>query len=98
LGSIKFETALSRLETLVNHLEKGDLPLEQSLKLFEEGVRLSQSCTRLLNEAEKKVEMLLHDKEGAPQHQPYPSDEMKEDITSDDLLSPSSHSDEEGTE
>jgi len=75
LGSIKFEAALSRLETLVNSLEKGDLSLEQSLKVFEEGVRLSQNCERLLNEAEKKVEMLIHDKEGKPQTRPYPSND-----------------------
>ena len=86
MGSIKFEAALSRLETLVNNLEKGDLSLEKSLKVFEEGVRLSENCVRLLSEAEKKVEMLLHDKEGKPETRPYHSPNSP---TSDDAISDS---------
>jgi exodeoxyribonuclease VII small subunit len=64
LANLKFEAALSRLEELVGSLEKGDLSLEESLKIFEEGVRLSKNCTKILDEAEKKVELLIHDKEG----------------------------------
>jgi len=55
----KFEECLQRLETIVQQLERGDLPLEQALKLFEEGVELSDSCRRELEEAEGKVEILL---------------------------------------
>jgi exodeoxyribonuclease VII small subunit len=64
MAQFKFEDALARLETIVGQLEKGDLPLEESLKIFEEGVRLSKNCLKLLNEAERKVEILLQDKDG----------------------------------
>jgi exodeoxyribonuclease VII small subunit len=59
-----FEVSLARLEEIVKKLEKGDLPLEQSLKLFEEGVKLARVCNKRLEEAERKVEILLKDKEG----------------------------------
>jgi len=55
----KFEECLQRLEQIVDELEKGNAPLEQALKLFEEGVTLSSSCRRELEEAEGKVEILL---------------------------------------
>jgi len=57
----KFEECLQRLEVIVKEMEKGDLPLEQSLKLFEEGVLLSASCRKELEEAEGKIEILLKD-------------------------------------
>lgn len=59
---IKFEKAMARLEEIVQSLEKGDIPLEDSLKIFEEGIRLSQVCMARLDEAEKKVEILMKDK------------------------------------
>ncbi len=55
----KFEDCLQRLEKIVDELEKGDLPLEQALKLFEEGMELSNSCRKELESAEGKVEILL---------------------------------------
>ncbi len=55
----KFEDGLQRLEQIVDELEKGNVPLEQALKLFEEGVKLSASCRGELEEAEGKVEVLL---------------------------------------
>jgi len=55
----KFEECLQRLEKIVNELEKGEVPLEQSLKLFEEGMQLSNSCRKELEDAEGKVEILL---------------------------------------
>ena len=55
----KFEDSLKRLEDIVNKLEEGDLVLEESLKLFEEGIKLSRLCTKQLEEAERKVEILL---------------------------------------
>lgn len=67
----KFEPALARLEEIVQVLEQGDLPLEQSLKLFEEGIKLSRICNTRLEEAERKVEILLRDKEGKLQTQPF---------------------------
>ncbi len=60
----RFEDALSKLEKIVSKLEEGDVSLEESLKLFEEGIRWSRFCTQKLEEAEKKVEILLRDKEG----------------------------------
>ena len=51
----KFEDALSKLEKVVSQLEKGDISLEDSLKLFEEGIRLSRLCNQKLDEAEKRV-------------------------------------------
>lgn len=54
-----FEAALTRLEQVVAALERGDLPLEESLRLFEEGVALSRRCHELLQAAEGKVEVLL---------------------------------------
>lgn len=60
----KFEESLSKLEAMVKSLEKGDLPLEDSLRVFEEGVRLSKDCLKLLDEAQKKVEILMQTPEG----------------------------------
>lgn len=55
----KFEECLERLEKIVQELEKGEVPLEKSLTLFEEGMQLSASCRKQLEEAEGKVEILL---------------------------------------
>ena len=64
MANLKFEDAMARLEEIVNGLEKGDLSLDKSLKMFEEGVRLSKSCLKMLDEAQQKVEVLVRDKEG----------------------------------
>jgi exodeoxyribonuclease VII small subunit len=66
----KFEECLDRLEKIVDELEKGDVPLEQALALFEEGVRLSTSCKKQLEEAEGKVEILLKNN-GRVQAEPF---------------------------
>jgi len=62
--ALKFEEAMSRLETIVSELEKGDLPLDESLKIFEEGIKLSKTCLKMLDDAERKVEILVQDKDG----------------------------------
>lgn len=67
----KFETALSRLETIVTELESGELGLEQSLRLFEEGVKLARVCNTRLEEAERKVEVLLKSKNGKMTAKPF---------------------------
>jgi exodeoxyribonuclease VII small subunit len=54
-----FEANLDQLEQIVKQLEKGELPLEQSLQLFENGMRLSADCKRQLEEAESRVEILI---------------------------------------
>ena len=64
--SKSFETQLAALERIVRELERGDLSLEESLKLFEEGVKLSRECQERLNLAERRIEVLLRDSEGQP--------------------------------
>jgi exodeoxyribonuclease VII small subunit len=71
----KFEAALARLEEIVQELEKGDLPLEQSLKFFEEGIKLSRICNKRLEDAERRVEILLKDKDGAMKAEPFEEEE-----------------------
>lgn len=66
----KFEDCLQRLEKIVDQLEKGEIPLEQALKLFEEGIQLSNSCRKELDEAEGKVEILLKNN-GKIQAEPF---------------------------
>ena len=61
-----FEAGLAALEKIVRELERGDLPLEESLKLFEEGVRLSRECQERLSQAERRIEVLLSDTKGRP--------------------------------
>jgi exodeoxyribonuclease VII small subunit len=61
----KFETSLHKLEEVVKKLESGELSLDDSLKAFEEGVKHAAFCARKLNEAEKRVELLLKQKDGA---------------------------------
>lgn len=61
-----FEASLANLEKIVRRLEDGDLPLEESLKLFEDGVRLSRECQERLNQAERRIEILLRDEDGNP--------------------------------
>jgi exodeoxyribonuclease VII small subunit len=59
-----FESSLAELEKIVEQLENGDLPLEESLKLFETGVRLSRECRERLTEAERRIEVLMKDGDG----------------------------------
>jgi exodeoxyribonuclease VII small subunit len=61
-----FESSLEALERIVRELERGDLPLEKSLQLFEQGVRLSRECQERLNQAERRIELLLRDAGGHP--------------------------------
>ena len=66
----KFEESLQRLEKVVAELEKGDVPLDKAVELFDEGMKLSGSCRKELEEAEGKVEILLK-KNGKLQPEPY---------------------------
>jgi exodeoxyribonuclease VII small subunit len=79
MANLKFEDAMARLEEIVTGLEKGDLSLDESLKMFEEGVRLSKSCLKMLDEAQKKVEILIHDKEGKRKIRPFRLQETDEE-------------------
>ncbi len=71
----KFEEALQKLEAIVAKMEEGDLPLEEALKAFEEGVRLAKFCTSKLDEAERKVEKLIRDQSGKVQTTPFSEEE-----------------------
>ena len=69
---MEFEKKLARLEEIVQKMEKGDLQLEESLKLFEEGVSLSRDCHAQLSKAEEKVKILMgFDEKGQPQTQDF---------------------------
>jgi exodeoxyribonuclease VII small subunit len=74
-----FEEALSELEEIVNRLEQGDLPLEQALQLFEQGVKLSRLCHTKLDEAQKRVEILLKDADGKMTTKPFAHGASEED-------------------
>jgi exodeoxyribonuclease VII small subunit len=69
-----FEESLKKLESIVDQLEKGDLPLEDSLKLFEEGVSLSAVCKEELDAAEGKVQILIKQRDGSLKAEPFPND------------------------
>jgi exodeoxyribonuclease VII small subunit len=71
---LDFETAMRDLEELVERLEQGDLPLEESLAAFERGVMLTRSCQLALKEAEQKVEILLK-KSGEPSIEDFDADD-----------------------
>ena len=64
MSEIKFEKAMSRLEKIVEALERGDLDIDKSLEIFEEGIKMSRLCSKKLNEAEAKIEKLTKDKKG----------------------------------
>ena len=61
-----FETALKRLEEIVKKLENGELTLDSALQLFEEGIKLSRFCHTTLEEAERRVEILVKNSSGQP--------------------------------
>jgi exodeoxyribonuclease VII small subunit len=67
----KFEDSLKKLEEIVAQLELGDVPLEESIRLFEEGTRLSAECRKQLEEAEGKVEMLVKQRDGSMKREPF---------------------------
>jgi len=66
-----FEESLRKLEAIVDKLEKGDLALEESLKLFEEGVALSAVCKQELDAAEGKVQTLVRQRDGSMKPEPF---------------------------
>jgi exodeoxyribonuclease VII small subunit len=74
----KFEEAMERLEQIVEGLESGNLSLEESLKIFEEGMNLVNFCSKKLEEAEQKVTILIKESEGKYSQQPFEADEKEE--------------------
>ncbi|HEX3346139.1 MAG TPA: exodeoxyribonuclease VII small subunit [Polyangiaceae bacterium] len=76
---VSFEAAIKRLSEIVQTLERGELPLEESLRLFEEGVKLSRVSQQRLDAAEKRVEQLLAvDAQGRPRTTPFATDAADE--------------------
>jgi exodeoxyribonuclease VII small subunit len=67
-----FEESLKRLEKIVEQMEGGDLPLEDSIKLFEEGMSLSAQCKDHLDQAEGKVQILIKQRDGSMKTEPFP--------------------------
>lgn len=72
---LDFERALDELEKLVEELERGEMPLEQSLAAFERGVRLTRDCQQALRQAEQKVDMLLKDAGDDGEAVPFPDND-----------------------
>ncbi len=64
MAEIKFEKAMNRLEHIVEELEKGELDIDKSLEIFEEGIKMSRVCSKKLNEAEQKIEKLTKNQKG----------------------------------
>ena len=75
---IPFEEILSRLQGVVGQLERGDLPLEKSLAVFEEGVKLSRLGTQRLDDAERRVELLLAEDGRVPRTRPFAGNSNEE--------------------
>jgi exodeoxyribonuclease VII small subunit len=72
-----FESTVKRLESIVHELESGDLTLDEALKKFQEGVKLSKLCSNKLDETEKKVSILLKDEEGDVRAEPFQDESSK---------------------
>ena len=70
---LNFEGSMARLEEIVSLLERGDAPLEQAMGLFEEGAKLLRECTKQLDEAEQKVNLLTAGKDGELREEPFPA-------------------------
>jgi len=75
----EFEKAFHELEQIVRRLEGEELPLDESLRLFEEGIRLSRFCHQRLEEVEKKIELILADAKGQPRTEPFEIEEDEEE-------------------
>jgi exodeoxyribonuclease VII small subunit len=82
-SSNEFEKSFQQLEKIVQRLEGEELPLDESLQLFEEGIRLSRFCHQRLEEVEKKIELILADAKGQPVIEPF-EDEEGDELTEDD--------------
>ena len=93
----KFEKDLERLEQIVEALEGGELPLDESLKKFEEGIKLGRRCEKALSAAEKKIEILMKNADGELEAQPFGEDDAagEPEESSDDEESEESGESEE---
>jgi exodeoxyribonuclease VII small subunit len=71
MTDLKFEDCLARLQQIVTALETGNLPLEESLKVFEEGIAMARHCQRYLEDAQRRIEVLAKDASGAVGTKPF---------------------------
>lgn len=78
-----FENAMKRLEAIVEELEAGEMGLDDALKKFEEGIKLSRFCTKKLDESEKKVSLLLRDEAGIVHESPFSNENQAHDTDED---------------
>ncbi len=81
MAEMKFEEALKKLEKIVSDLERGELSLDSSLKKYEEGVKLAAICTNKLEEAERKVEILVQSATGKKEKKPFDISKVEEKET-----------------
>jgi len=79
-----FESSLEALEQIVRRLESGDLPLERSLELFEQGIRLSRECQDRLSQAERRIEVLMRDSKGGTAVSPFAPGQQENNETDDE--------------
>src|SRR5919107_933517 len=79
-----FDAQLASLERIVRELERGDLPLEQSLELFEQGVKPSRECQERLTEAERRIEVLLRGGDGSTIAVPFGAEELVDEEGGED--------------
>jgi exodeoxyribonuclease VII small subunit len=79
MSEIKFEKAMTRLEKIVEELERGDLDIDKSLEIFEEGIKMSRVCSKKLTEAEAKIEKLTNGKKGELVTELFPVNEKDDE-------------------
>ena len=79
----EFEKAFQQLEAIVKRLESEELPLDEALHLFEQGIGLSRFCNQKLEEVEKKIELILADAKGQPRIEPFEGDADEDDEQDD---------------
>lgn len=77
MATEKFESSLKKLEEIVKRLENGSLSLEDSLKAFEEGVKHAAFCSGKLDDAERRVEILLKQKDGSLKREPFETEDTR---------------------
>jgi exodeoxyribonuclease VII small subunit len=78
MAEIKFEESLKKLEKIVEDLEKGDLSLDEALKKYQEGIELARLCSQRLENAKKKIDLLVKNKKGEFELMPFDETEVKE--------------------
>lgn len=75
MAKLSFEKAMEQLEKIVQEMESGDLTLENALKKFEEGIKLSRYCTQKLEDTEKKITLLMEQADGSIEESPFDVDQ-----------------------